>query len=433
MLKLALPLVAAELGWMAEGVVDTMMSGRVGATTMGAVALGSGIYYAFSVFGMGLLLGLDSMVAQAFGADDLEECHRGLISGVWLCLLMAPVLMGCVWLIIPLLGSAGIHPQVLREATPFLKAMAWGTLPLMLYSCFRRYLQSLNFVRPVMFALVTTNLINVFCNWLLIYGNWGFRAMGAEGSGWATTLSRVYLAVFLLAAIWYYDRRHHVRLTHLSFAVDWPRLRRLAELGFPAATQISFEVAVFAVVTALIARLDPTQLAGHQIALNAASVTYMIPLGVSSAAAVRVGQAIGRRDAAGAAISGWTGIALGAAFMFCAALTFWITPRWIARAFTPDPQVIDLAIALLAIAALFQLFDGIQAVATGALRGAGNTRTPMLAHVICYWAIGLPLGAGLGLGLGWGAAGLWIGLCTALILIGVVLLRAWRRTVRELS
>jgi MATE family multidrug resistance protein len=334
--------------------------------------------------------------------------------------------MGCVWLALPVLDRAGIHPQVLAEAKPYLRAMAWGTLPLMLYSCFRRYLQSLNVAGPVMFALVTTNLINVFGNWLLIYGNWGFRAMGAEGSGWATTLSRIYLAVFLLGAILYYDRRHHVRLRHLSFGVDRARLRQLAALGFPAAAQISFEVAVFAVVTALIARLDPEQLAGHQIALNAASVTYMIPLGLSSAAAVRVGQAIGRRDAEGAAAAGWTGIALGAGFMSCAALAFWLTPRWIARAFTPDIRVIELAVALLAIAALFQLFDGIQAVATGALRGAGDTRTPMLAHVICYWLIGLPLGAGLGLGLHWGAAGLWIGLCAALILIGVVLLRAWR-------
>lgn len=416
---------------MAEGVVDTLMAGRLSATALGAVGLGAGIYYTFSVFGIGLLLGLDTLISRAYGAKDLKECQHWLISGVWLAILMAPVLMGGVWLIVPLMDSFGVNPAVRQETIPYLKAMAWGTLPLMLYSAFRRFLQSLNIVAPVMFALVTTNLVNVFFNWVLMFGKFGAPALGAEGLGWATTLSRVYLAIFLGITILYYDRRHHVRIRELSLRLHPARLREVSRLGFPAATQITFEVGVFAVVTTLIARLDPSQLAAHQITLNIASVTYMVPLGISSAAAVRVGHGLGSLDPGAAARAGWVAIGLGASFMFVAALSLWLIPAAIARLFTPDVNVIRIAAGLLAIAAFFQLFDGIQAVATGALRGAGDTRTAMLTHITCYWLIGLPLGYALAFPAGWGAAGLWIGLSTALILIGMVLLLAWTRVVQS--
>jgi len=179
--------------------------------------------------------------------------------------------------------------------------------------------------------------------------------------------------------------------------------------------------------------IQATVTGSHQIALNTASVTYMVPLGIGSAAAVRVGQALGRRDPAGARHAGWTGIALGGSFMFCMAILFWVAPRFIVRIFTPDPGIIVAASNLLFIAAFFQLFDGIQATVTGAMRGAGDTRTPFLCHLIAYWLIGLPLGYHLCFAVGWGAAGLWIGLSLALILIGVALLLFWRRKVESFS
>ena len=204
-------------------------------------------------------------------------------------------------------------------------------------------------------------------------------------------------------------------------------------LGLPAALQITIEVGVFAVATALIARLNPVSLAAHQIALNAASVTFMIPLGVGSAGAVRVGQAIGRRDPAAAGRSGWTAIGIGATFMFCAGLVFLFAPRYVVALFTSDAAVLKAGVSILSVAAFFQLFDGIQGVATGVLRGSGDTRTPMLCHLAGYWLIGLPLGYFLCFNQSWGAAGLWIGLCVALILIGSVLLGVWSRAVRRLT
>ncbi len=196
--------------------------------------------------------------------------------------------------------------------------------------------------------------------------------------------------------------------------------------------QITLEIGVFALVTALIGRLGAVALASHQIALNTVSFTYMVPLGISSAAAVRVGQAIGRKDPRGARDAGGTAIFLGAAFMACASALLLLFPRWIARLYTPDDMVIRSTILLLAAGAAFQLFDGIQTVATGALRGAGDTRTPMLCHFTAYWIIGLPLGAWLCFHRGWGAFGLWAGLSLALILIGIVLLFAWRRRVQRM-
>jgi MATE family multidrug resistance protein len=220
-------------------------------------------------------------------------------------------------------------------------------------------------------------------------------------------------------------RRRRTRLFQTSLAPDWPRLRRLATLGFPAAAQRGLEIGVFATATMLIGRLSPESLAAHQVALNAASVTFMVPLGISSAAAVRVGQALGRRDAEWAHLSGWMALWLGGVFMALAGLCFLIFPEEIVRLFSEDEGVIAIGVRLLYIAALFQLFDGFQVVATGALRGAGDTRTPMLANLVGHWLLGLPVGWWLCFRMEWGAPGIWTGLSTGLIFVGAVLAYFW--------
>jgi MATE family multidrug resistance protein len=280
-----------------------------------------------------------------------------------------------------------------------------------------------------MFVVISANLANAGGNWILIYGHLGAPALRAAGSGWSTCVARLYMAAVLFAYILYHDRRHSTGLRRIEFKPDLARIRRLIGLGFPAALQFSLELGVFAAATALIGRLTPVSLAGHQIAMNTVSFTYMVPLGISSAAAVRVGQALGRGDVRAAGRSGWTALALGAGFMSCAAVAFLLVPERIVRLFTPEAAVIKTGISLLLVAAFFQLFDGLQTVATGALRGAGDTRTPMLCHLLAYWLIGLPLGYFLCFRRGWGAAGLWVGLCVALILIGSVLLLVWHRRV----
>jgi multidrug resistance protein, MATE family len=433
-LRLALPLVLAELGWMSMAIVDTMMVGRLpnSAIAMGAVSLSSNIFIVLALFGGGLLLGLDTLVSQAFGAGQREDCHRSLINSIYLSVALTPFLAAPVWLLPSLLGAMHVDSGVLALAIPYTKALAAGLLPLLLYFAIRRCLQAMNMVRPVAFALVSANIVNAVGNWVLIYGKWGAPKMGVLGSGCSTALSRLYMAMVLVGYLLWYDHRHRTELLKTPVEIDLRRIRRLITLGFPAAMQFTLESGVFALVTALIARLGAVALASHQIALNTVAFTYMVPLGIASAAAVRVGQAIGRKDASRAGDAGGTAIFLGALFMSGAGVVLLAVPKWIARMYTSDEAVIHSTIWLLAAGAAFQLFDGVQTVATGALRGAGDTRTPMLCHFTAYWIIGLPLGAWLCFYRGWGALGLWIGLSLALILIGIVLLFAWRRAVRRL-
>ncbi len=435
MLRLAVPIVLAELGWMTMSIVDTIMVGhqRDSAIAIGAVSLSTILYYVVAIFGAGLMLGLDTLVSQSFGAGDLEDAHRSLIHAVYLSLALTPILMGVVRAWEPIVRILGIPAPLTAQAIPYLRALNWGTLPLLLYFAFRRYLQGVNLVQPVMLSLISANVINFVGNWVLIYGHWGFRAMGTVGSGWSTCWARVYMAGFLIAYAFHYDARYKTGLRSASRRLHLPRIGALLALGFPAASQIGLELGVFGVATMLIGKLGALPLAGHQIALNTISFTYMVPLGISSAAAVRVGQAVGRRDPHGASRAGWTALMLGAAFMACMALALSLAPSYIARIYTPDRTVIRAASALLMIAAFFQLFDGLQSVATGALRGAGDTRTPLICHLVYYWAVGLPVGAYLCFRARWGVRGLWTGLCIALILIGSTLLYAWRRKERSFA
>ena len=433
MLRLATPLVLAEIGWIMMGIVDAMVVGRVSREAMGAVAIGANLFYAIAMFGGGLLMGLDTLVSQAFGARRLEDCHRSMVSGLHLCVPLTPLLMGAAWMAPALLHRIGVQPDVLTEARPYIRAVAWSALPLLLYFVFRRYLQAMHIVRPVTFALVSANLVNLAGNWILVFGHLGAPKMGAEGSGWATCISRIYLAVVLAWSIWRHDRASHTGLLYTSLKPDFVRIRRLLALGLPVAAQFVLEFGAFATATVLIGRLSTVTLAAHQIALNTASFTYMVPLGISAAAAVRVGNALGRGDVPAAGHAGWSAMVLGAGFMSCAGLFLLLAPGVVARSFTNDRAVIAASASLLFAAAVFQLFDGLQTVATGALRGAGETRLPMFCHLLAYWVIGLPLGFFLCFGLGWGAVGLWIGLSLALILIGSVLTLAWYRKVRALA
>jgi len=435
MIRLALPLVLAELGWMVMAIVDTMMVGRLpdSATAIGAVSISSHLFHVIAFFGVGLLIGLDTLVSQAFGAGDREDCHRSLLNGIYLSLAMTPLLTIPLLFFGSFLKFFHVDPAVSALAVPYMKALTVGLFPLMLYFSVRRAMQAMNLVRPVAFALITANAVNLLGNWILIYGKWGAPALGVAGSGWSTAIARLYMAAVLIVYLLWYDRKHRTDLLKTPVDVDLPRIRRLLSLGLPAALQITVEIGVFALATMLIGRLGAVALASHQITLNTASLTYMVPLGISSAAAVRVGQAIGRKDIPGAANAGTAAIFIGAAFMSLASVVLLIFPRWIARMYTPDEKIIGSTVTLLAVCAAFQLFDGIQTVATGALRGTGDTRTPMLCHFAMYWLLGLPLGAWLCFRRGWGVTGLWIGLSLSLILIGCVLLWVWRRAVKRIS
>ena len=427
MIALAVPVVLSELGWMAMGIVDTVMVGRLGPVAIGAVALGNAVCYTPSLFGIGLMLGLDTLVSQAYGRQDHDDCHRWLAQGVYLAAIITLPLMLLIGAASYGLALAGIMPVVAAPAAGYLRILNLGTLPLLLYGGTRRYLQGVGQVRVITVTYVLANLLNWFGNWVLIYGKLGLPALGVNGSAISTVLSRLFMAAALLGFACRYEReRGHPLFRHWA-GPSLARLRELVRLGAPAAGQIVLEVGAWNLVTLAAGYLTPAALATQQIVLNYASITYMVPLGVSAAAAVSVGHAVGAGDAQRARRAGWLALALGTGFMLLAAVVFLLAPRPLIELYTHNAQVLAVGTGLLGLVAAFQIFDGIQTVSTGALRGLGETRIPMLANLVGYWVLGLPLGFILCFVFHWGIFGMWIGLTLALIVIASALLLRWHR------
>ncbi len=433
LLGLAIPVILSELGWVSMGVVDTIMVGRLGPGAIGAVGISSAAYYAPSLFGIGILLGLDTLVSQAWGRRDYEVCYRWLAQGVYLAAAYAPVAMLLIACVPLAFAPMGINPSVAVDATAYLRLLNLGTLPLLVYAAFRRYLQGVGRVRPVTFTLISANLINWAGNWALIYGHLGLLAMGLRGSALSTCLARVYMAAVLIFFAWQHERRRgHPLFAHWP-GPQWQRLRTLFVLGLPAAGQIVLEVGAFGIATLMAGRLSQGALAAHQIVLNCASTTFIVPLGMSAAAAVSVGHAVGAGDLARARRAGWLALSAGAGFMAVAAAAFVLFPRMLLHIYTMDEAVVRVGTHLLLLAAAFQIFDGIQTVATGALRGVGETRKPMLVNLAGYWFFGLPLGYALCFVWQWSIFGIWLGLTLSLIVIALVLLWQWARISRRMA
>src|SRR5581483_44386 len=423
LLALAGPVALAEVAWMTMGLVDTMMVGRVSAEAIGAVSIGSNVFFGIATVGGGMLLGLDYVVAHAYGGRRIAEVGRSVVQGLYLAGALAIALTAVLTLATRELPLIGIEPRVLALAMPFLDVARWGLLPLLLFFALRRYLQAIGAVRPILLAAITANVVNAIGNWIFVFGHLGAPALGAIGSAWATTISRFYMLAFIVAFAIAHARRENPEVLRVSLRPDPAILRAIVRLGVPAASQTLAEAGVFTAATLLAGRLDAVSLAAHQIALGAAALAFMVPLGVSSAAAVRVGQALGRKQPSEAARAGWTALLLGGVFL----------PHAIVRVFTNEPAVISTAVSLLLVAAVFQLFDGLQVVATGVLRGSGDTRTGMVAGLVGFWAVGLPVGAVLAFRAGLGVVGLWIGLSTGLILVASALVAVWARRSRRLA
>ncbi|HTW45804.1 MAG TPA: MATE family efflux transporter [Acidobacteriaceae bacterium] len=428
LLRLAIPVALSEIGWMTMSVVDVIMVGKLGPTAIGAVGLSNAIYYAPSLFGIGLLLGLDTLVSRSWGARDFDDCHRSLAQAMYIALAFTPILMLFIVFAIPLFTGRGVDPAVGRLTRSYTAILNWGTLPLLIYGGFRRYLQGVSRVQPVTFALISANLVNLAGNWIFIYGKLGMPAMGVTGSALSTVFARIYMAAVLVYFAWQHERRRGHSLFFHWPGPNWKRIRALLDLGIPAAFQVVLEVAAFGAASILASHLGAVALATHEIVLNCAAFTYMVPLGVSAAGAVAVGHAIGAGNPARARRAGWMAIGLGVGFMAVAAALFVATPGPIIGIYSHDPRVLKLGAHILLIVAAFEIFDGTQIVSIGILRGLGETKVPMLLNFGGYWLFGLPLGAVLCFIMHWGLSGIWTGLTVSLITIAVLMLLRWRRS-----
>ena len=423
-LALALPVVLTQLGGVAMGIVDTIMVGRLGPEPLSAVALGNALSFTIIIVCLGTLTALDPLVAQAYGAGRFRDCGRAMHHGAFLALVLALPALVLLGFARPVLTRLGQTPELVGQATAYVHGIAWGVVPFLLFTVLRQFMQGMSRARPAMVIMILANVLNVFANWVLIYGNLGAPALGSTGAAYATTLCRFFM--FAALAVYVFSR-HHLRpyLTHLP---PWPPdrhlLGRLVRLGLPAGSQFGLEVGVFACASVLMGWFGTVQLAGHQIAINLCSTTFMVPMGFSATAAVRVGQALGRHDVHAARRAALAAFTLGVGFMAVAALCFFVFPAALVGIYTDDAALQAMGVSLLLVGAAFQLSDGTQVIAIGALRGAADTRFPMLVSAIAYWLVALPLGYALAFPLGWGPRGLWWGLTLGLTLVGVTL--AWR-------
>ncbi|MBI4703554.1 MAG: MATE family efflux transporter [Deltaproteobacteria bacterium] len=427
--RLALPLAAAHAGSEIMRLVDTAVVGRIGAVPLGALGLGNALFFSVTVLAMGIMLGFDPLIAQALGAAGSARARRLWWQAVWAALLLGAAASVLVAAIIPAIEPLGLDPELAAATRPVLAVRIAGIVPFLLFVATRSYLQAVGRTAPLVTAMVVGNLVNLAAVFPLVFGGsvlpaWagalrGLPALGAAGAAAATSIAFVaQLAVVLLAL-------RAVPCPELARGSRRPARRELGQawrVGLPVGLQIGAEVGIFALVAFLAGRLGPLPLAAHQVALTLASFTFMVVLGVSSAGSVRVGRAIGAADPAGTRRAGLVAMGSGAAFMALSATALLLFPRDLARLLTDQPAVVAAAVPLVAVAAVFQLSDGLQAVASGALRGAGDTRFALVANLAGHYAVGLPLAVGLSFGLGLGVVGLWWGLWAGLTTVAALLL-----------
>lgn len=419
-LRLATPVALVQLGMMLMGVVDTLMLGRLSATGLAAGALGHICTAFLLMLGSGILAALDPLVAQAYGAGDREAVGAHLQRGIVLAVGVSIPFGLFLWDTQGMLRAFGQPEAVVVDAAAYARAIIWGLPGYYLFVAFRQPLQAMSVVRHAAAAIVFANLLNVAVNWLLIFGHLGFPAMGVRGSAYSTSLARWGMFFWLLLA----SRRNLAPFWSgfNSAAVDLKRYLRLLRIGLPIGFHHSIEVLLFSAVALLMGRMGVAALAGHQIAINLASLSFMVPLGISGAAATRVGNAIGRGDMPGARRAAMASLLLGAGVMVVFAAVFAAFPEALARLYTRDAPTLAVAVALLPIAAVFQVFDGLQVVGTGVLRGAADTAFPAVLAFLGFWALGLPSGWLLGFRFSQGATGLWWGLTIGLTAVALLLL-----------
>ena len=420
MMRLALPVVTAQVGIMAMGVVDTLMVGRVSAEALAAVALGNLFFLFFAFPASGTLMVMDPVVAQAVGAGDKEGVARGVQRGLIIAFALSVLVSALLLPVRQMLQVLHQPPALVPIATSYVLVSILGVIPFLAFTVLRQTLQAVGGARLIVLVIVIANVTNLALNWTFIYGHLGSPAMGAVGSAWATCASRWLMAVLLLGRGWPSLRGAVVpwRVETLHVAP----LRAMLRLGLPIGLHQGLELGVFAAIGVLMGVLGTTEMAAHQIAINLASLTFMVPLGIGAAAAVRVGHAAGAGDAASARESARAALVCGAGFMAAAGVVLLAIPALIAQLYTRDVPVLLLATALIPIAGVFQVFDGIQAVCAGVLRGLGDTSSAFIINLTGFWLAGFPLSIYLGFHTPLRALGLWWGLVAGLGVVAALLL-----------
>ena len=435
-LHLAGPVVAAQLAHISMGFVDTVMVGRLGPEALAGVALGNTVFFFFAIMGMGMVRAVGPMVSQAVGAEDPAAVGRSVRQGLWLAGGLGLVILLILSNVEPVLRWTGQEPTAIAGATAYLDAIRWGILPFLGFAALRSFVEGLSRPLPVTIISFVGVAVNIGANELLMFGRWGVPALGLAGTGWASTI--VFSVLFGALAVLVHRAApfaEHGVFTRLRKPVS-SYLRELVWVGAPMGASRGIESSLFMVTTVMMGTLGTTALAAHQIAIQCAAFAFMVPLGVGMAGTVRVGQAAGARDESGARRAGGVAMGLATLSMVGTAVLFWTLPRPLAGLYLDlsDPgnaEVIALAVQLLGVAAVFQLFDGLQVAAHGALQGLKDTRVPMGIAAVTYWGIGLGTGYLWGVRGGGGPEALWWGLVAGLAAAAVLLVARFHQQVEQ--
>lgn len=421
LLQIAGPIVLSQLGGIGMSTIDTIMVGPLGAEALAAVGLASALHIAAIMISTGTLMGMGPLVAQAFGAGDRLLARRVLMQGLWLSMLLSVPMIALNVAGEPIALALGQDAGVSELIGDYMWTLSWGVLPLLILMAFRQFLEGMGIAKPAMVITFIGLALNLVGNRVLIYGIDGWiPAMGVVGSGWTTTMVRWAMLFAMIVYIVRHPRLHPFE--GVRWTLDAPLLRRIGLIGAPAGAQVGLEVGIFSFAAVMMGWFGPLELGTHQVTINIAATTFMVALGVSIAGSIRVGQHIGAGNISGMrrAVVLTYAFAVGSMALF--AVVFVAAPRALIGLYTNDPEIIALGSTLLLVAGAFQLFDGAQVAGFSVLRGAADTRVPMLIAALAYWAIGAPTAYYLGFHTGLGPVGVWIGLSVSLFAAAVILL-----------
>ena len=430
-LKLAYPVVIGQLGHMMLGVVDSLMVGRLGAVPLAASSLVNGLILLIMVLGIGMSVALTPLVAIAKGSDKHDECGVILRQGILVNLVFSFLLVIAIYFLADLVYYLDQPIEVAQYAESYLKILNLSIIPFMIFQTYKQFSEGLSYTKPPMYILIFSNIVNIFGNWVLIFGNLGFPKLELDGAGYSTLLTRVFIAV----AIFIYVRKSKSFQEFdptLKFRnINWPVIKRIIYLGVPGGFQMFFEVGGFAFAAVMVGWLGTKELAAHQIAINLASITFMVGIGISIAATIRVGHYLGKRDLEGIKRAGYASLAIITIIMGFFGIMFFIFRDFLPTLYINDIEVIEIAASLIIIASFFQVVDGLQVVSVGILRGLTDVNITMAIAFFAYWVIGLPVAYLLGFTYGYGAEGVWASLVVGLSLAAILFILRFHNFLRK--
>ncbi len=419
--KLAAPVALGQLGHILMGVEDSIMVGRVGAAPLAAASLVTGIFFLFLVVGLGVASAVTPLIAIANGSKKESDCGIILREGLLVSIVFSVILSIILIVVSKNMNVLGQQTDVTVFASSYLFILALSVFPMMIFQNYRNYLEGLSMVKPPMLIALVANIGNVFFNWVFIYGNLGMPALGLDGAGFATLFTRTAMALVIIYYVHSSSKNKSYLKLFWKIGINKKIIAKIISIGLPSGFQYFFEVAAFAFSAVMIGWMGKVQLAAHQIAMNLASVTYMIILGISSAGTIRVATGLGKNSRKDIRHAGFSTLLLAIGFMSVTAFLFFVLRKYLPQLYISNNEVILIASNLLILAALFQIFDGLQATGLGILRGLKDTKVPTIITFVSYWMIGIPLGYLLGFHFKMQAFGVWIGLSVSLALVATTL------------